>query len=227
MEHKEVLGFASTAIAIVSYLPYFIDILKNRTKPHTFTWIIWGVLTSIAFVEQIKANAGPGSWVTGSTALICLFIAVVGYTKKQVKISRSDWLSLSGAAIVLGFLFITKDAVLSIILLTAINGIGYIPTFRKSFNRPFEETLSTYFLGGLKFVFAVWALQSYSFVTIIFPLSIIILSWGFVLMIITRRIQHTPAVKNKRLKVYMKAALNVNEEQIYKAKKYLHLIPAE
>src|SRR5438105_2756570 len=103
MDYKEILGFASTIIAIISYLPYLNDIATNKTKPHTITWLIWGILTTIAFVGQIADNAGPGAWVTGITAFICTAIAVISIIKDQVKIVTLDWLSLIGATVALLF----------------------------------------------------------------------------------------------------------------------------
>ena len=60
MIYRGFLGFAATVIALISYVPYFRDIFVEKTKPHAFTWFIWGVLTVIAFVGQMSGHAGPG-----------------------------------------------------------------------------------------------------------------------------------------------------------------------
>ncbi|MGI8419154.1 MAG: hypothetical protein ACR2LN_00760 [Candidatus Levyibacteriota bacterium] len=189
MDYKEILGLASVFIALISYYPYIKDIISNKTKPHSISWVIWCVLGVVTYIGQISANAGPGAWVTGITTLICMVIATIGLTKNQVEIDTMDWLSLTGAIIVLLFWFVIKNPLLSIILATVINSVGFIPTFRKSYNNPFDETLSTYVLGGLKFVLALYALSSFTLVNILFPLSVITLSWSFVAVVIIRRAQ--------------------------------------
>jgi len=86
VNYKEYLGFTATAIAFVSYLPYFRDIFANKTKPHAFSWLVWGALTAIGFAGQVAGHAGPGAWVTGFTALICflIFIAALFKGKKNI-----------------------------------------------------------------------------------------------------------------------------------------------
>jgi hypothetical protein len=70
MDYKTILGLVATGIAFVSYLPYFRDILANRTKPHAFSWLVWASLTGISFFGQLAVGAGPGAWVMGFTAAV-------------------------------------------------------------------------------------------------------------------------------------------------------------
>ena len=74
MVYKELLGAVAIIIGFISYLPYFRDIFKGKTKPHAFSWLIWAILTAIGFAGQISDNAGPGSWALGFTALFIWFI---------------------------------------------------------------------------------------------------------------------------------------------------------
>lgn len=187
MSYKELLGFTAVVIALVSYIPYFKDIFEGRTKPHAFSWFIWGLLTGIAFVGQISDKAGPGAWVTGFTALACFSISFFGITKGRKNIVFIDWLSLLGTGIALFFWFITKGPLVSIMLITLIDAIGFFPTFRKSFMKPQEETLITYTLSGLKFLIALFALEKISLVTALYPASLVLMNWVFVGMLIIRR----------------------------------------
>ncbi len=187
--YKELLGFIAIAIAFVSYIPYFKDIIEGRTKPHAFSWFIWGLLTGIAFLGQISDKAGPGAWVTGFTALACFSISLFGITKGRKNIVFIDWFSLLGAGIALLFWFMTKGPFISVILITLIDAIGFFPTFRKSFMKPQEETLITYALSGLKFLIALFALENVSLTTSIYPASLVLMNWLFVSMLIVRRKQ--------------------------------------
>jgi hypothetical protein len=190
MNYKELLGILATAIALISYIPYFRDIFAGKTKPHAFSWFIWGLLTAIGFFGQVADNAGPGAWVTGFTALICFGIAVTALLKGQKDtIVLVDWLSLVGAGVALSFWYLTKGPLLSVILITLIDALGFFPTFRKSFYKPQEETKITYFLSGLKFVVALFALQNFSIITTLYPISLVVMNWLFVVMVTVRKRQ--------------------------------------
>ncbi len=82
---------------------------------------------------------------------------------------------------------LTKDAVLSIILAVAIDTLGFFPTFRKSYLRPFDEPALTYFFGFLSFLLSVGALQAYSLITLFYPLTLVAMNSIFVLFLLVRR----------------------------------------
>ncbi len=193
MTYRDVLGIAATVIALVSYLPYFRDIFAGRTRPHAFTWLIWGVLTIIAFVGQLYGHAGPGAWVTAFTALVCIVIAAIAASGGNREIVTLDWIALAGAAVALLFWFLTRGPLLSVILITIIDNLGFVPTLRKSYSRPNEETLSTYLLSGVKWMLGIAALERFTVTTALFPLAIVVASWSFVVMLLIRRRQLRPA----------------------------------
>ncbi len=77
MTSSEILGALAVTIGMIGYAPYLWSIFKGRTKPHLFSWFIWGVLTAIAFAIQISEGAGAGAWVTGITAAVCFLITAL------------------------------------------------------------------------------------------------------------------------------------------------------
>jgi uncharacterized membrane protein YhfC len=192
MGYRGILGIAATVIALISYIPYFRDIVARKTRPHAFTWLIWGTLTAIAFVGQIVGHGGPGAWVTGFTALVCLVIAGIAAFDGERNITRLDWLALAGAGAALIAWFLTHSPLLSVILITVIDEIGFVPTLRKSYYRPHEETMSTFVMSGFKWVLGLVALERFTVTTALFPLSIVLASWLFVVMLLIRRRQLGP-----------------------------------
>src|ERR1700722_1412247 len=96
---KEVVGFASLLIAIVGYVPYVKNILKGNTKPHALSWLVWAVLSAIAFAVQLTHNAGAGAWLMGFTALVTFTIFLLSLRYGERNILIVDWLSLVFAGI--------------------------------------------------------------------------------------------------------------------------------
>lgn len=182
-------------MTLVGYSFYFRDIFANKTKPHAYSWLVWASLTAIAFFGQLSENAGPGAWVTATTALISFVIFGLAIKKGEQQITKSDRLNLAGAGLALLIWFFTNDPVFSIILITIVDFLGFIPTIRKSFNKPHEETLIHYVFAGLKFVLAIVALDNYTLTTWLYPASLVVSNLLFVPMLIIRRKQLTPSIK--------------------------------
>ncbi|MGB4759205.1 MAG: hypothetical protein WBP26_04040 [Candidatus Saccharimonadales bacterium] len=176
-------------IGIYSYIPYFRDIFAGKTKPHAFTWFVWFLLTAIAFFAQIAGDGGPGAWVTGFTAAVSFVIFVVALKVGKHNIAPADWFFFIGSLASLGLWFITKDPVGSVILITIIDLLAFLPTFRKSWHKPHEETSITYMLSGIKFAISIAALSTITITTVLYPLSLVVTNIAFVAMLQWRRKQ--------------------------------------
>ena len=184
-------SFAIFAIVIgmYSYIPYFRDIFAGKTKPHAFSWFVWFLLTAIAFFAQIAGKGGAGAWVTGFTAIVALAITVAALKVGRKNIVQLDWLFFTGSLSALLLWAITKNPIGSVIIITIIDALAFIPTFRKSFFKPHEETAITYALSAAKFAVSLAALSTISITTALYPFSLVITNGLFVVMIMWRRKQ--------------------------------------
>lgn len=183
------IAIVSLVMTIAGYWFYLRDIFRGKTKPHAYTWLVWTILTGVAFAAQLQDKGGPGSYVTGLTALVCLIIFGLALSKGEKDITHSDkiYLAISIAAIVPWL--VTKSPLLSVVLVTIIDFFGFLPTIRKSFHKPFEETASTYFISGIKFILAIIALENYTVVTWLYPASLVVANIAFAGMLMIRRKQ--------------------------------------
>ena len=187
MSIKAVIAVATIVMTLASYVFYFRDIFAGKTKPHAFSWLVWAALTAIAFFGQVSDQAGPGAWITGVTALVSIVIFGLAIQKGEKDITRSDKLNLLGAVLALGLWPLTSNPLLSMILITIVDFLGFLPTIRKSYHKPHEETLITYVLSALKFVLAIVALDHYSVITWLYPASLVAANGFFVFMLVVRR----------------------------------------
>lgn len=186
---KLILGVIAIVIGFIGYVPYFRNIASGKTKPHAFTWLVWGILTGIAFAGQVSSGGGFGTWVTGFTAVLCVIIFLFALWKGTKDFPLVDWLSFLGAGIGLILWAVTKSPLAAIVLVTIIDALGFIPTFRKSYSHPNEETAFTYTMSGLKFIFGIAALNQLSPITVIYPASLVLTNLLFVAMVQVRRQQ--------------------------------------
>src|SRR3989338_5771506 len=73
MDIKTILGGVAAILAFVSSFIYIRDIFRGNSKPHTYTWLIWAIVTWIAFGGQWVSGGGPGAWATGASAVLSTF----------------------------------------------------------------------------------------------------------------------------------------------------------
>ena len=185
---KEILAIIGIILTLIGYSAYIYSIFKGETRPHPFSWFIWGVLTAIGFFAQIADNAGPGAWITGVSALITFFIAVIGYLKRaDIVITRSDWITFVSAIAAIPLWLITETPLYSVILITTIDAIAFYPTFAKTWHRPDQELPIQTIMASLKFIISLFALNHYSIITVLYPLSLIIMNGVFLILLYGRR----------------------------------------
>lgn len=187
MDNKIVIGIFSIVFGLVGYIPYFRDILRKKTKPHIFSWLGWGLIGSIAFFAQIAEGAGPGAWVGGFGALICLSITLLTISHGEKTITLSDWVAFGGALVGLTLWKLTDNPLLAIILITIADFLAFVPTIRKGYNKPYEETVITWFVSSVKFMISLFAMESYGLSTLLYPVSLVLSNGSFGIMLLIRR----------------------------------------
>lgn len=185
---QESIGAVAVLLGFVGYAFYIRGIFAGSVKPHFFTWFVWAILTFIAFLAQVVAGGGPGAWVTGVTAAMSVVFALVGLgSSSRTLIAKSDWVFFIGALLAIPPWLATGDPLWSVVIITIIDAVAFIPTFRKAYEHPDTESAATYALSGIKFVFGIVALSSLTLTTALYPASLVVANLVFVLMLVWRR----------------------------------------
>lgn len=187
MDYKIALGAAATVLGFIGYLPYVRDTLRGTTRPHIFSWFVWGIMETIAFFAQIAGGARAGAWATGTSAVIMFFIVGITLTHADKQIRMLDWVALFGALVGMFLWQLTNSPLLAIIFVTIADALAFIPTFRKAYHKPHEETLFEYVCSALKWIVSLPALGSFNPTTVLYPASLIITNSAFVIMALVRR----------------------------------------
>jgi hypothetical protein len=167
---KLIFSVIAIVLAIIGFVPYIALILRGQVKPHVFSWVIWGITTTIIFFAQLEAEGGVGAWPIGLSGFVTIFIAILAYIKRgDATISKLDWGFLIVALASLPLWYITNDPLWTVVILTTVDMIGFGPTFRKAYHRPFEESRVFFIIIILRNVCSVVALEAYSVTTVLFP----------------------------------------------------------
>lgn len=188
MFYKEIFSALAIAITFYAFLPYIHSIKDGVTRPHVFSWIIWGSTTFIVFLATLAEKGGAGAWPIGISGIITIYVAFLAYVNKSdTSITPVDWVFFLAALGSIPLWYFTSDPVWSVVILTCIDAAGFVPTFRKAFYQPFSENLIFYNLFIVRNTFVLVALYHYSLTTVLFPATIAFLTLLFVVMVLYRQ----------------------------------------
>ncbi|MBT3367100.1 MAG: hypothetical protein HN472_14940 [Nitrospina sp.] len=186
--YKQLLGAIAIGLTIIAYFPYIRSIIQGKTRPHVFSWVIWGTSTSIVFLAQLADKGGAGAWVIGVSGVISIYVAILAYIKRSDStITRMDWLFFILAMASLPLWYLTSDPLWAVVLLTTVDVLGFGPTFRRAYARPFDEQLMFFVIMIARNFIVVLALENYSLTTVLFPATIAAVCVIFSLMVAYRR----------------------------------------
>lgn len=187
MDIKLFFAIASVIVLVIGYYPYFRDIFRKTTKPHAYTWLIWaitqGTATAAAFYGG--ANWGVMSLAGGTVLVVFVFLLSLKYGTKNITRSDTGILLLALLAIVVWWL--TKNPLLSVLMVTAIDGMGYIPTLRKSWEEPWSETLTFWLAMAAVSVLTILSLGEINWLTAPYLVVLAVLNILVLVVCILRR----------------------------------------
>ena len=170
MNYKELLSAIAIVLTFLAFLPYIRSIFQGKTKPHVFSWVIWGSTTFIVFLAQLADKGGAGAWPIGVSGIITIYVALLAYIKKSDStITRMDWIFFALAVTSLPLWYFTADPLWAVVILTTVDILGFGPTFRKAYAFPLEEQLTFFVIIAMRNLLAIMALAHYSLTTMLFP----------------------------------------------------------
>ena len=187
LDYKVLLGIAATLLGISGYLPYFRDMLARRIKPHAFSWLIWSILTFIAFTVSITKGGAAGSWVLVVQGVLNAIIAIIAMRSGETRITGLDKLCLGLALMGIVLWVVTMNSLWGVLISSVVDLIALVPTLTKAYKNPFEESTSLFILSGLGFALSILALGTVNILTALYPSVIIAANTVLVLMILLRR----------------------------------------
>jgi len=188
MYYKEISSAVAIVLTFVAFVPYIRAIANGTTKPHVFSWVIWGTTTFVVFLAQLQAKGGVGAWPIGVSGSITIGIAVLAYVKRaDITITKIDWVYFVCALCSLPFWYLTSDPLWAVVILTTVDILGVGPTVRKAYHAPLSESIGFFALFAVRNSLVVLALEHYSLATVLFPAAIAATCILLMLMIAIRR----------------------------------------
>ena len=198
-EYRLWLSAVATILTCIAFVPYILSILRGRTRPHVFSWLIWGMNTGIAFLATLHEGGGaPGSAVILLSAAVTLCIALLAYAKcPDMSVTRTDRLFFTTALVAMPLWAVADDPLWAVWLITLIELLGFGPTLRKTWQQPFSESMTFLVLLAVRNVLVIAALERHTMTTVLFPAAMTMACLGLIAVMVWRRPQATPIVLDR------------------------------
>lgn len=184
---KITIAIIASLLAIVGNLPYLRDIIRQRVKPHPYTWLVWSIVSCIVFFGQVAKGAGIGALPTAAAEIftVIIFFFSLRYGFKNIR--KIDTVFLIIALLGLIPWALTKDPTISVIIAVSIDLIAFTPTLRKTWSEPNTETPMLYSMNVLRHILMLFSLQAYNVATMLHSIVMIVSNTFMTGMILFRK----------------------------------------
>lgn len=195
---NELLAGAAIVLVLIAYIPYMFDIVKGKVAPHPFSWLIWAMTATAIFFLQLTNGSGTGAYSTATVALCASLIFILSFRANKVRIRPFDIGSLVLAIVGIVIWIFVQQPTISIIILLAVEVIGFIPTLLNGWKHPYRDSITVWTLNGLRQTLSFSAIQTHNFITMLNPLVWIALCVIYVSTLGYRRLSFTKHPERKR-----------------------------
>lgn len=177
MSMKESIAAIAAILAFVGNISYLRDVFRGRVKPHPYTWFIWSIVSLVTFFGQLAKGAGVGAIPTGVsegfTILIFIFSLKYAFRGGAGTIRKSDHYFLAAALLGLIPWAITSDPTISVVIVVLIDVIAFVPTLRKTYQKPETEKPLLYEMNVMRHLLALFSLEAYNIATTFHSIAMI------------------------------------------------------
>ena len=176
-------------ISSIGFFLYLRDTFKGSTKPHMFTRLLWALMWYIWFAIQIIHWAGYASLIMLWFSIIPTLVFFYTLKSAEKDIAPVDYVFLFGAFVALVCWLVFDQAILSVLLLLSIDYCAYFPTFRKSYMKPYEETISLFVFVNFWYLASFLTFDTFIFENYWYPTGLFLMNTVFVVFVLLRRKQ--------------------------------------
>jgi hypothetical protein len=170
------IGLIAAVIEVAQSIPYYISILKGRTRPQRATYGIWAAIEVIGISSYIASGATTTKWVPLISAFNSLAVFGLSFKYGMGGSSKLDIFSLSLAGSAITLWIVTGNPVLAVYMSVLAGIIGYIPTIRKTYLYPKTESTISWSMYAVGAGINIFALTTARFVIVLPLISTFILS---------------------------------------------------
>ncbi len=188
MSMKLIVAVLALVVAIIgAFLPYIRDIFLKKTKPHAYTWLIWTITQGTAVAGLWYGNGGWGilPLFIGTIFVFLVFLLSLKYGTRNI--TKGDTVVLIAALLAIVVWWQLQAPLLAVLMVSVIDVLGYLPSFRKTFKEPWTETVASWVVFSIANILNMLALSEYNFLTLSYLVAITVANLVLVTICLLRR----------------------------------------
>lgn len=143
-----IIGLSGGLLALLSNVPYVINTLKHKTKPHRVTWGIFFLLNIIFLGNHFAAGATSSLWLVIAFTISTFTIFALSFRYGVGGENKFDKLIIAGALIGVVIWQLLDAPIASIVANISVSVIAGLPTLKKAYKSPASETKIKWLVGS-------------------------------------------------------------------------------
>ncbi len=182
------LGLGAGVLSTLAFVPYVRDVLRGDTQPERASWLIWSVLSAIAFGSQVYEGATVSLGLAAMQMLGTQFVFLLSLKRGVGALLRGqDLRVLLLAALGLVLWALTETALFALGLVIAINLMGGWVTMCKAYTAPQSETLSCWALLSISAALGILSVERLDPALLAYPVYLFAVNGGIAVAILLGR----------------------------------------
>lgn len=178
----------SAVFTLAEALPYSLDIIRRKTKPRIVSWFNWSLLTGIATAAALADKQYPSAVLTAVATLETAGVVILGLKYGERKFERFDVICQISAIIGLILWIVFNSPLVAIFATVLIDFLAGLPTYKHAWQKPDEETTSSFVFAALGGAFALAAVHDPHLSGLIYPIYIVLAN----VVLVTELLLHKP-----------------------------------
>ncbi len=175
MNWHSIVGMASGIVLLLANIPYIMSIRRGDTRPNLVTWGVWTTIGLILLGSYQAIGATHTRWLLIAQVVSQFAITVLAFKYSRGKWQRLDGICLAGAGVSLILWWFSGNPLVALLINTAMDLLGAIPTINKIYCDPTSEDLGFWTLSFLAAVLNLLAIENFSLSFTVFPVYLLIL----------------------------------------------------
>lgn len=180
------LALLGSVLANISFVPYFFDIIKGRTRPHAVSWLIWSITQGVGAAALWEGGATFAAIGVTLTTVLVLGIFLLSFIKGSRKISPADAVVLSLAVFALIGWALLDHPVWAVLLASFIELLGFIPTYIKAYKEPASEHFPSWLIYCVGMTLMLITLPEYTLLTTVYLATMTVASFVLIFILLLR-----------------------------------------
>ena len=183
----------ASLLALVGNIPYLKDIIKGKIQPHPFTWFVWSIVSMTVFFGVVAKGGGLGAVPTFVSEFFTIIIFLFSLKYGFKNIQKVDIIYLMICLLGLVPWYLTKDPTISVIIAVSVDLVAFMPTIRKTSQKPKSENPILFFSNALRHILTLASLDIWNIATTLHSIAMITTNTLMTYLILRNKVK-----KNKK-----------------------------